>query len=146
MPGPVVLVGIDASAASRRAVDLAAALVGGREGGLVLAHVVDWSPYRLTTAEENERRSADREREVTAARTDLLEPVRAGLAETGVAVVDCVVRHGHVAETLIALAREHSAEQVVVGRTGEGRLRTLIFGSTPAHLVQVCPVPVTVVP
>jgi nucleotide-binding universal stress UspA family protein len=34
----------------------------------------------------------------------------------------------------------------VLGRTGDSRVRRALFGSLPAHMVQVAPVPVTVVP
>ncbi|WP_088319707.1 universal stress protein [Kineosporia sp. R_H_3] len=145
-PSPLILVGIDASATSRRALQFAAREVLADHGRLVIAHVVDWSPYRSATLEENERRHTDRAREIALADSDLLGPAREEAERAGATVVATVARHGHVAETLMALAREHGAAQVVVGRTGDSRLRTLVFGSTPSHLVQVCTIPVTVVP
>ena len=36
--------------------------------------------------------------------------------------------------------------QVLVGRTGDSRIKTILFGSIPASLVQMSPVPVTIVP
>ena len=57
-----------------------------------------------------------------------------------------VVRHGHPAETLSDLAREHGADHLVVGRVGQSKVRSLLFGSTPSSLIQLSPVPVLVVP
>ena len=145
-PAPLLLVGVDASPAGRRAVQFAAREVLADHGRLVLVHVVEWSPYRTTTLQENESRHHEREQEILAAEKELLAPAREEAERIGATVVGTVVRHGHVAEVLMNLAREHGADQVVVGRTGDSRLRTLVFGSTPSHLVQVCTIPVTVVP
>lgn len=142
----VVLVGVDGSAASRRAVHYAVDLVRSGRCVLVIAHVIPWSPYTVTTLEENETRHAVRQEEVARAERELLGPMRELAEEAGAKVTDVVVRFGHIAETLMALAQEHGAREVVVGRTGDSRLRSLIFGSTPSHLVQVCTIPVTVVP
>lgn len=141
-----VLVGVDASAASRRAVHFAAELARTGRCGLVLAHVIPWSPYSVTTLEDNEARHAERQHEIDVAEKELLSPLREEAEGAGARVIATVVRHGHIAETLMAFARENGAREVIVGRTGDSRLRSLIFGSTPAHLVQVCTIPVTVVP
>jgi nucleotide-binding universal stress UspA family protein len=140
----VILVGVDTSDTSRRAVEFArdrAAEVG---AGLVLAHVIPWSPYSFTTPEENETRHRRREGELAAARDQVLEPSSRIVGDA----VPCstVARHGHPAELLNSLAREHDAVHIVVGRTGESRLRSLAFGSVPAQLIHIADVPVTVVP
>ncbi len=139
-----VLVGVDGSDASGRAVifarDRATAL--GLE--LVLAHVVPWSPYSFTTPEENEGRSARRAAELAAAREQIIDPSVALVGDA--APCAAVVRHGDRVDLLIALAREHDATHILIGRTGEGRVRARVFGSVPAQLVQVADVPVTVVP
>ncbi|NEM05264.1 universal stress protein [Geodermatophilus normandii] len=141
-----ILVGLDGSEASNRAAD--AALDAARRHGLrlVLACVVPWSPYSFTTAEENERRSIEKEREAAAARERVLEPVVARLSEAGDVPVEGVVRHGHPAETLVAVAQEQDSAWITVGRVGQSRVRTLLFGSTPSSLIQLSPVPVLVVP
>lgn len=140
----VVVVGVDGSEPGVRAVRFAASHLSGEGGRVVLVHVVPWSPYAITTAEDNEERPARRRQEVEAGEAllaPLLEEVRAG----GVPV-EGVVRHGHPAEVIVSVARDHGAAHVVVGRVGQSRVRTLLFGSTPSHLVQISPTPVTVVP
>ena len=49
-------------------------------------------------------------------------------------------------EVVQSLVDEYKAEQVFIGRIGQSSLKTLLFGSVPAILVQISPVPVTVVP
>ncbi|SEL54806.1 Nucleotide-binding universal stress protein, UspA family [Blastococcus sp. DSM 46786] len=141
-----ILVGLDGSEASGRAADAAADAARRHDLRLVLACVVPWSPYSFTTAEENERRSVEKEREATSARERVLEPVIARLSEPGDLAIEGAVRHGHPAETLVRLAREHDAAWITVGRVGQSRVRTLLFGSTPSSLIQLSPVPVLVVP
>jgi nucleotide-binding universal stress UspA family protein len=140
----VVLVGVDKSDASRRAVEFARDRAKEVGASLVLAHVIPWSPYSFTTPEENEMRHVRREAELVAAREQVLEPARQVVGD----VVPCTTeaRHGHPAELLSNLAREHDAVHVVVGRTGESRLRSMFFGSVPSQLIQIADVPVTVVP
>lgn len=145
MPASIV-VGLDGSEASLRAADAAADAARRHDLRLVLACVVPWSPYSFTTAEENERRSIDKEREVQAAHDRVLDPVLERLSADGDVEVEGLVRHGHPAETLVALAREHDAAWITVGRVGQSRVRTLLFGSTPSSLIQLSPVPVLVVP
>jgi len=142
-----IIVGLDGSEASGRAADAAADAAQHHQLRLVLACVVPWSPYAFTSAEENERRSIEREREAAAARERVLDPAIARLATSaGDVQVEGVVRHGHPAETLVALSREHAAAWIIVGRVGQSRVRTLLFGSTPSSLIQLSSVPVLVVP
>lgn len=141
-----IIVGLDGSEASGRAADAAADAARRHDLGLVLACVVPWSPYSFSTAEENERRSIEKEREEKAAHERVLDPAVARLTAPGDLTVEGVVRHGHPAETLVALAREHDAAWITVGRVGQSRVRTLLFGSTPSSLIQLSPVPVLVVP
>ncbi len=145
MPASIV-VGLDGSEASTRAADAAADAARRHDLRLVLACVVPWSPYEFHTAEENERRHLDREREIASAHERVLDPVVARLSDREGPPVEGVVRHGHPAETLVALAREHDAAWITVGRVGQSRVRTLLFGSTPTSLIQLSPVPVLVVP
>jgi nucleotide-binding universal stress UspA family protein len=141
-----IIVGLDGSEASGRAADAAVDAARHHHLRLVLACVVPWSPYAFTSAEENERRHIDKEREAAAARERVLEPALARLSGDGAPELTGVVRHGHPAETLVALAREHDAVWIIVGRVGQSRVRTLLFGSTPSSLIQLSPVPVLVVP
>ena len=140
----VLLVGVDGSEAGGRALAFARGRAEDLGATLVLAHVIPWSPYSFNTPEENEARHLRREAELAAARDQLLGPARAAAGD-GIEVIT-VVKHGDRAELLNELAREHGADHIIVGRTGDSPLKTRIFGSVPATLTQIADVPVTVVP
>jgi nucleotide-binding universal stress UspA family protein len=142
--GGTVLVGVDGSDASGRAVEFARDRAEALGVDLVLAHVVPWSPYSFNTPEENEVRHARRETELRAAREQVLEPAMALVGDVATCIP--VARHGDRAETLNTIAREHDAFHILVGRTGESRMRARVFGTVPGQLIQIADVPVTVVP
>lgn len=144
-PPDVIVVGVDGSEAGERAARFAARLGQGGDSTLVVACVVPWSPYTVQTAEENEQRHLVKQRETQEARTGVVDPLVQSLVAEGVKA-EGLVRHGHPAETLCDLAEERGASHVVVGRRGQSRVRTLLFGSTPGNLIQISTVPVTVVP
>lgn len=141
-----VVVGVDTSEASKRAVRLACQLQSTHlVSEVLLVHVVPWSPFSFATPEENERRHIQREMEIEAAHAQVLDPML-GIAAEVECQVDVAVRHGDPVEVLEDVANEESARLLVVGRTGDTGLRERLFGGLPAHLVQSSPVPVVVVP
>lgn len=140
-----MLVGVDGSESGRRAADFAAARARAAGARLVVAFVIEWSPYTFNTPEENEQRHKRREEEIERATSHVLDPLVDELRASGLEV-EGVVRHGHPAEVLSGLAQEHGAEQIFIGRRGTSRIAALLFGSVAGTLVQVSPVPVTVVP
>jgi nucleotide-binding universal stress UspA family protein len=141
----VVVVGVDGSEAGERAAHFAGRHA--REGGatLVVVYVVPWSQYAVQTAEENEQRPVTRERESKEAHANIVDPLVEELTADGVKA-EGVVRHGHPAQTLCDIGTERGASHLLVGRIGQSRVRTLLFGSTPGNLIQIATVPVTVVP
>ena len=141
----VMLVGVDGSESGRRAVDFAVTRAKAAGARVVVAYVIEWSPYTFNTPEENEARHKRREEEVERAQTQVLDPLVAALRDSGVAV-DSVVRHGHPAEVMCGLANELGAAQIFIGRRGTSKVAALLFGSVAGSLVQISPVPVTVVP
>ncbi len=139
------LLAVDGSAGSERAVDFA--IDRAKRGGadIVVAYVIEWSPYSFNTPEENATRHKRREEELERATTHVVEPVEAKVKAAGVNV-STEVRHGHTAATLIDLAKQHDVAQIFIGRRGEAGLQQMVFGSVTANLVQSASVPVTVVP
>lgn len=141
----VVVVGVDNSEACRRAVEFAARRAQQLGFSVCLVHVIPWSPYSFSTPGENERRGAAKAEEIAAAQEQIVDPL-SSLVETEGVPVESVVRHGDPVDLIIELATSKQARQIVVGRTGDSRVRRAVFGSIPGHLVQVAPLPVTVVP
>ena len=144
-----IMVGIDGSEDSRRAVKFAASQAKSSNARLVLAYVIEWSPYTFNTPEENEERHQRREEELKTAHKRVLDPEVKSLESQGIKAAG-VVRHGHVADVLLQLGKEQSVNQIVVGRIGHATVSslgmTLVFGSVAAKLIQLAEVPVTVVP
>ncbi len=139
------LVAVDGSEGSNRAVAFAAERAKAGGANVVLAHIIEWSPYSFHTPDELAERHKRREEEIDRAQSSIVDPVAKSLEESGVNVTS-IVRHGHPGETLVELAAEHDVAQIFIGRLGESRLKAMLFGSLPAALVQTSPVPVTVVP
>jgi len=140
-----ILVPLDGSDGSKRALSAAVAHAKLTSSDLVLAYVIDWSPYSFHTPQELEERHQRRESEIQRANDSILTPEIAALKADGLNV-ETVVHHGKIAETLLELGKQYGATQIYIGRRGESRMRTMIFGSVSAALVQTATVPVTVVP
>jgi nucleotide-binding universal stress UspA family protein len=141
----VLLVGIDCSDCSERALDYAAEWAGSAKLPLFVAHVIEWSPYSFNTAQENEERHKRREAELERAHQEIVDPVVGRLRERGIDAQG-VIRHGHPAETLSDVATELGVTNIIVGKTGSSRIRAQFFGSVANSLVQISKQPVTVVP
>jgi len=112
---------------------------------MVLVHVIQWSPFSFNTPTENEHRHAQKAAEITAANEQVVDPLADLVREAGVPL-EIVVIHGDPVDMIIKIAEERHSDHIILGRTGDSRVRQAIFGSTPAHLMQESPVPVTVVP
>lgn len=144
-----VLVGVDHSESSRRAVRFALERAQVNQWRVAIAHVINWTPYAFNPPEENEQRPVQREAEIKHAQATVLDPVlewaEAENLLDGLEVTTSI-RHGRPSEVLADLAGEEDVHLIVVGRTGESNLRTAIFGSTASRLVQHAPVGVVVIP
>lgn len=140
-----LLIGLDGHGSGDRALAHGmelAKMAGGCE--LCIAYVIEWSPFSFQTSEENAERHKRREEEISLAKSRIIEPALKQVKDAGLTSVG-VVRHGDVAETLKALAKENGADQIVVGRASEGGFAQRIFGSAASNLVMSAKVPVTVV-
>lgn len=140
------VVGVDGSDASNRALAFAKrqALLVGDGCTLMLVCVVEWSPYKFQTHEENSLRAKQKKDEVKLANERVIEPLVAALKAEGINAEGRVV-HGKAATALNNIAVETNAEQIFVARSADHGLSARVFGSVTAHLVQSATVPVTVV-
>ncbi|MGC9419871.1 MAG: universal stress protein [Rhodovulum sp.] len=140
-----ILVGFDGSDSAQRAVDYAAGRAKAEGAAILIAHVLEWSPYSFLTPEELAERHKRRNEELARAESALLGPVVESLKGKGVAV-ETELKYGHIAETLCRIATEHGVSQIVIGRTGHSELASRLFGSVAGTLAQAAPMPVTIVP
>ncbi len=111
---------------------------------VLVAYIVEWSPYSFQTAEENAERHKRREEEIELATSRIVDPAVEALKTAGFAASG-VVRHGDVAETLNRLTVENGGSQIIVGRASSDGFTKRIFGSSTQNLVMHADVPVTVV-
>ena len=139
------VVACDASEASQRALNLAVDLATSSGASIMIAHVLEWSPYSFLTPMELEERHKRREEELDRAKTALIDPLLESIKDSGIEV-ETTIRYGHVAETLSEIASKENATQLFVGRTGESTLATRVFGSVVGTLAQITTVPCTIVP
>ena len=141
----VLMVGVDCSDCSERAIEYAAEHARESNARLYVAHVIEWSPFSFSTVEENFERHKRREEELQRAYSDVIDPIVNRLKAEGLNV-EGLVRHGHVADTINALAVENGVTNIVLGRQGTTKLKAHVFGSVGSRLVQVADCAVTVVP
>ena len=139
------VVGFDGSDVSRRALDFAIDRAAAQGGSVVIAHVLEWSPYSFLTPTELEERHARRKEELARAEEALMAPTVAAVSDKGVEI-ESVIKYGKIAETLCTIATEAGASQIFVGRDGESSLSSRVFGSVASSLAQCAPVPCTIVP
>lgn len=144
-----VLVGVDHSQSSRRAVQFALERAQLNSWHITIAHVINWSPYKFSTKEDNERRPLRRKQEVERAHAEIIQPLLDWIAAEGHFTnidISTDIKHGRPSEVLADMARGDEHDLIIVGRTGESNLRNAIFGSTASRLAQHSPVAVVVVP
>jgi nucleotide-binding universal stress UspA family protein len=139
------MVGVDGSEGAKRAAAFAAKRARAEGARLVVAHIVDWSPYEFLTPEELSERPVEMKEEIEEAMAGILRPLEAEIGGEGLEL-ELVVKHGHPSERLCEYAERQQVDQVFTGRRGRSRMRSLLFGSVSGSLVQMCPVPITVVP
>ena len=141
----VVLLAIDGSEGSRRALEHARNRAKLGNATVLVVYVIEWSPYSFNTPEENAERHSRRETELERAKTSIIAPALEFLEISDV-VCRSIVRHGPPAETILRIAKEEDVVQIVIGRRGDSGIKALLFGSVAGNLIQTSPVPVLVVP
>ncbi len=140
-----VVVGVDGSEASRRAVQLAADVAKTRGFRMVIVHVIPWSPYSFNTPTENEERHERKQAELQAAMDQVVQPMVALAHDMGI-TPDTVIKHGQPADVIVELSEETATRYIFLGRTGDSVVRQAVFGSMPIRIIQNAKIPVTVVP
>lgn len=140
-----LVVGLDGHGSGERALAHAqtlAELIGDCE--IVVAYIVEWSPYSFHSAEENAQRHKRREEEIATALERIVDPAVKRLTDAGLKAKG-IVRHGDVADALNAICKDTGGEQIIVARASEGGFASRFFGSSTSNLVMGATVPVTVV-
>jgi nucleotide-binding universal stress UspA family protein len=136
-----VLVGVDGSAPSNKALVWAAAEAAHHGADLVVVNV--WAHTLLPPAGSvsvSERYVPDPSQRTA---DDLLAEIKEVLGEDPPLLVQPVVKQGNPAEVLIE--ESANAELLVVGTRGHGGFRGLVLGSVSQHVAAYAKCPVAVV-
>jgi len=139
------VVACDGSPASERALNFAVEQAQASGASILIAHVLEWSPYSFLTPQELEERHKRRGEELDRAQKAVVDALVKSVSDKGVNV-DTVIKYGHVAETLANITEKEGATQMFIGRTGHSSIASRVFGSVAATMTQIAPVPCTIVP
>jgi nucleotide-binding universal stress UspA family protein len=140
-----LLVAVDGSEGAERALDHAVELAKASQATILVAHIIEWSPYSFLSQDEIAQRHKRRQEELSRAEEHLITPVTDKLSQQGIQAKG-IIKYGNIAKSLCSIAEEEQANQIIIGRTGDDSFTDRLFGTVPGALVQVSPVPVTVVP
>jgi nucleotide-binding universal stress UspA family protein len=139
-----VLVPVDFSAASERALAVALELVTGESSVIILQHVIDQSLVRIT-AEQGFGDEASVRRRLRERAEDRLAMLAATAG--GNANVQPLVSEGTPFYEILKVAHELAVDAVVIGKKGIGQdPESVFFGSTAERVVRGCSRPVLVLP
>lgn len=133
-----ILVPVDGSPESVRALEFAARRLDTGKSALLLLHVQAALPasrfVTRTMIADHHKRMAD----------ESLKPVRAALARLKLDVPILVLK-GDPGREIAAFSRRRRCSQIVMGTRGLGRVSGLLLGSTATKVVHLASAPVTLV-
>jgi nucleotide-binding universal stress UspA family protein len=137
-----ILIAVDGSELSLDAVHHGLALVQhGLQASFVLANVQESATlYEMVVAHD----PLVLQEVSRGAGSHQLAAAQALVSAAGVAF-DSVVESGDPVNMLLDIAEREACDAVILGAKGHGNLRGALMGSVSQHLVNACPVPVTVV-
>ena len=133
-----IVVGVDGSEGSTKAVGTAAAIANGSGGAVILVHARALMPACAGATEEGPSHAAE-----------VLGAARAAVEAAGAKVEGSVDVHSGAkgpASEILAVATEHGADLIVVGSTGHGAWTGAILGSVSQRVLHHASCPVLVVP
>lgn len=136
-----VLVPIDGSEGSMKAVRFAAELVRDAGGELLLLHVYDApAPSAVRVSSEAAAQLDD-----SGTRAAQASFERAKTEMAGIEPVANLVEIGAPAEAIVAVAAKQAATQIVMGTRGLSPVKELLLGAVSERVARSAPCPVTLV-
>jgi nucleotide-binding universal stress UspA family protein len=135
-----IIVGFDNSEASQAAIDMAIVMAKKFEGRIVVASGLapNYAPRR---APEQEYRWEEARKACELGMREVID----GCGDA-CQLMEAVAVPLSPVQALLGLVEERGADLVVVGSSGESRVKGLLLGSTAFGVIQRSPVPVLVVP
>jgi nucleotide-binding universal stress UspA family protein len=131
-----ILVATDASAASNRALKMAAQLAGQWDAELLIVHVIrDMQiPYEIKEIPELESQQIEsfseaREKIMRKIAQTVLRSAQEKVEKLGVNKIETVIGTGDPATSILSLAKRRKMDMIVIGTRGLGKLKGTILGS-----------------
>lgn len=143
-----VLCAVDHSEPSLRAARLALELAARCKSDLILLNVVRLPEGRQDGIAEFLRHEHNADPPgvaVLEAAQDELAQLSDRLASEGGPAITCEVRGGEAATEIVASARDHRIDLIVIGHRGQSRLAQVLLGSVARRVVETAPCPVLIV-
>ena len=140
-----ILLAVDGSPQSSKAVKIASQIAQGVNAKLVLLHVVklDEMPEAIKQFIKNENIPGRTDIDVLMnAAQHMLKGEVEKAKSAGVTEVKMEVEHGSIARTIIATAKRHNSDLIVLGSRGMGDIEGMLRGGV-SHRVEIlaqCPV------
>jgi len=143
MPYKRLLVPVDFSAASLQALASARELAKSTGASLHLLHSVDDVSWRYLGYPLDAL--AQIQAAVTDSANDQLRELAIQEQREGLSVESSLVVSTRPASAIVAFAREHGIDLIVMGTHGRGAMLKMMLGSVAEHVVRTAPCPVMVV-
>ena len=142
MSAPKILVPVDGSPASLRAIDFAIEMVSQSPGtSLVLLHVVNIPAIELAGGEKaTEWLQEAASHASTKALKDAI-----GKCEGASVAFKTLTRTGQTAQTIALVAHKEDVKHIVMGTRGLGSIKGLLLGSVATQVVHLAEVPITLI-
>ena len=139
-----ILIPVDGSSASLRAVDFAIEMVAQDPStSLVLLHVQNTRAIELAGASEAMDTEWLREAGSLASAKALKDAI--GKCEHAGVASEALVRTGQIAEAVGQVAREENVKHIGMGTRGLGGIQGLLLGSVAMQVIHLAEVPITLI-
>ena len=140
-----VLVGTDGSQTSLRAVERAAVLASDADATLVIVCAFIPPPDKSTAREQDILGTEAYQVVGSAPAEETLRVARERAVAAGATKVESEIVQGRPADSLVAAAKDHSADLLVVGNRGLNSIAGRIIGSVPLDVARHSPVDILIV-
>jgi len=135
-----MLVPVDGSVHSQKALELACDLASRSEADLSIVHVLEWAPGQQTLAMGAASVSIPPEPEaIEVAGRPVLDEATALAEKHGVRVANADVLYGPPAKSILEAAKSGDIDTIVIGSRGLGDLAGLLLGSVSHKVSQLAP-------
>ena len=137
-----ILVATDASAASNRAVKMAADFALQHDAALMIVHVIrDMQiPFEIKEIPELESNTIDtfndvREEVMRKVAQSVLKEAREKAQNAGAKSVKTAIGTGDPAMSILGFAKREKSDMIVIGTRGLGKLKSMVLGSVSRKIV-----------